>query len=62
MSVNVDIIVLINVLRIVMLYELSSSLVWKVWVSVGLKTVYYQGFSERYLLINFIKFESIDSK
>ncbi|OFK74326.1 hypothetical protein HMPREF2805_04195 [Streptococcus sp. HMSC034E03] len=62
MSVNVDSILLINVLRIVMLYELSSSLVWKVWVSVGLKTVYYQGFSERYLLINFIKFESIDSK
>ena len=29
MSVNVDIIVLINVLRIVMLYELFSSLVWK---------------------------------
>ena len=59
MSVNVDIIVLINVLRIVMLYELFSSLVWKVWVSIGLKTAKYQGFSERYLLINFIKFESI---
>ena len=39
--------------------ELFSSLVWKVWVSVGLKTAYYQGFSERYLLINFIKFESL---
>ena len=62
MSVNVDSIVLINVLRIVMLYELSSSLVWKVWVSVGLKTASYQGFSERYLLIDFMKFESIFSK
>ena len=62
MSVNVDIIVLINVLRIVMLYELFSSLVWKVWISVGLKTAYYQGFSGRYLLINFIKYESIDYK
>ena len=44
MSVNLDIIVLINVLRIVMLYELFSSLVWKVWVSVGVKTAQYQGF------------------
>jgi len=43
----------------VTLYGLFSSLVWKVWVSVGLKTAYYQGFSERYLLINFIKYESI---
>jgi len=32
---------------------------WKVWVSVGLKTTQYQGFSERYLLIHFIKFEPI---
>ena len=44
MSVNLDIIVLINVLGIVMLYELFSSLVWKVWVSVGVKTAQYQGF------------------
>ena len=59
MSVNVDIIVLINVLRIVMLYELFSSLVWKVLFSLELKTAQYQGFSELKLLINFIKFESI---
>ena len=32
---------------------------WKVWVSVGLKTAQYRGFSERYLLIHFIKFEPI---
>ncbi len=42
-----------------MLYELFSSLVWKVLFSLELKTAQYQGFSELKLLINFIKFESI---
>ena len=42
MSVNVDIIVLINVLRIVMLYELFSSLVWQGFVLIYFSVAWYQ--------------------
>ena len=37
---------------------MSKNKLLKVWVSVELKTAQYQVFLERYLLINFIKYES----
>ena len=37
---------------------MSKNKLRKVWVSVELKIAQYQGFLERYLLINFIKYDS----